>query len=124
MQRFTPLGAPGLGGGDGAQADPPDPAKLPQDDILGITAVLLTCLYGDKVRPSRCSRRRPPAALLPAALWYTPEQASLTIQLANLRWGSTVLRADAERLLYMNTDARTRTNAHSSTPQYQNTPDA
>ncbi len=68
MQSFKPLGAPGLGGGDGAQADPPDPAKLPQDDILGITAVLLTCLYGDKVRPSPCFRRRPPAALLSAAV--------------------------------------------------------
>lgn len=68
MQSFKPLGAPGLGGGDGAQADPPDPTKLPQDDILGITAVLLTCLYGDKVHPSSCFRRRPPAALLSAAV--------------------------------------------------------
>ena len=33
--------------------------KLPQDDILGITAVLLTCLYGDKVPPP------PPPRLLP-----------------------------------------------------------
>mmetsp|Transcript_5036 Transcript_5036/g.14476 ORF Transcript_5036/g.14476 Transcript_5036/m.14476 type:complete len:238 (-) Transcript_5036:620-1333(-) len=30
------------------QADPPDHTKLPQDDILGITALLLTCLYADK----------------------------------------------------------------------------
>lgn len=32
-----------------AQADPPDPARLPQDEILGITAILLTCSYNDKV---------------------------------------------------------------------------
>merc|ERR1719379_2767579 len=30
------------------QADPPDPAKLPVDDIVGVTAILLTCSYRGK----------------------------------------------------------------------------
>lgn len=27
---------------------PPDPAKIPHGDVLGVTAVLLTCLYADQ----------------------------------------------------------------------------
>jgi hypothetical protein len=34
-----------------AQADPPDASKLPQDDIVGVTVLLLTCSYKDRVRP-------------------------------------------------------------------------
>ncbi len=30
------------------QADPPDPTKLPVDDIVGVTAILLTCSYRGK----------------------------------------------------------------------------
>lgn len=33
-----------------AQADPPDASKLPQDDIVGVTVLLLTCSYKDRVR--------------------------------------------------------------------------
>ena len=31
------------------QTDAPDPSKLPKDDIVGVTVILLTCLYQDKV---------------------------------------------------------------------------
>mmetsp|Transcript_19213 Transcript_19213/g.45827 ORF Transcript_19213/g.45827 Transcript_19213/m.45827 type:complete len:122 (+) Transcript_19213:530-895(+) len=31
------------------QASPPDPAKLPQDDIVGVTVLFLSCSYRDKV---------------------------------------------------------------------------
>lgn len=27
------------------QADPPDPSKIPQQDVVGVTVVLLTCSY-------------------------------------------------------------------------------
>jgi ASF1 like histone chaperone len=30
------------------QADPPDPAKLPPDEVLGVTVVLVTCSYREK----------------------------------------------------------------------------
>mmetsp|Transcript_42365 Transcript_42365/g.76028 ORF Transcript_42365/g.76028 Transcript_42365/m.76028 type:complete len:185 (-) Transcript_42365:105-659(-) len=30
------------------QADPPDPERLPQDDILGVTVLFLSCSYRDK----------------------------------------------------------------------------
>jgi histone chaperone ASF1 len=30
------------------QADPPDPARLPPDEVLGVTVVLVTCSYCDK----------------------------------------------------------------------------
>mmetsp|Transcript_34244 Transcript_34244/g.87587 ORF Transcript_34244/g.87587 Transcript_34244/m.87587 type:complete len:189 (-) Transcript_34244:554-1120(-) len=30
------------------QANPPDPEKLPQDDILGVTVLFLSCSYRDK----------------------------------------------------------------------------
>lgn len=33
-----------------SQTDAPDASKLPQDDIVGVTVILLTCLYQDKVR--------------------------------------------------------------------------
>lgn len=32
------------------QSNPPDPAKLRMDDIMGITVILLTCSYNDKAR--------------------------------------------------------------------------
>jgi ASF1 like histone chaperone len=32
------------------QANNPDPAQLPQGEVLGITAILLTCSYNTKVR--------------------------------------------------------------------------
>ena len=32
------------------QADPPDASKLPQEDIVGVTVLLLTCSYKEKVR--------------------------------------------------------------------------
>ncbi len=32
------------------QADPPDHAKLPPDDLVGVTVMLLTCSYRNKVR--------------------------------------------------------------------------
>lgn len=32
------------------QANSPDPCKLPQDDILGVTVLFLSCSYRDKVR--------------------------------------------------------------------------
>ena len=32
------------------QADPPQPAKLPPDDILGVTVLFLSCSYQGKVR--------------------------------------------------------------------------
>lgn len=31
------------------QANNPDPAQLPQGEVLGITAILLTCSYNTKV---------------------------------------------------------------------------
>lgn len=31
------------------QTDAPDPLKMPKDDIVGVTVILLTCLYQDKV---------------------------------------------------------------------------
>ena len=31
------------------QADPPDPLKLPPDDILGVTVLFLSCSYQGKV---------------------------------------------------------------------------
>ena len=31
------------------QADPPNPAQLPQDDIVGVTVMLLTCSYNQQV---------------------------------------------------------------------------
>ena len=37
-------------GVDFLQADPPDSSKLPQDDIVGVTVLLLTCSYQTKVR--------------------------------------------------------------------------
>ena len=33
------------------QADGPDGTKLPQQDIVGVTVLLLTCLYQDVVSP-------------------------------------------------------------------------
>lgn len=27
------------------QADPPDPARIPREDVIGVTVVLLTCAY-------------------------------------------------------------------------------
>jgi histone chaperone ASF1 len=30
------------------QADPPDPSRLPPDEVLGVTVVLVTCSYRDK----------------------------------------------------------------------------
>lgn len=33
------------------QANAPDPNRLPRDDIVGVTAILLTCLYTNKVPP-------------------------------------------------------------------------
>mmetsp|Transcript_26501 Transcript_26501/g.90617 ORF Transcript_26501/g.90617 Transcript_26501/m.90617 type:complete len:190 (+) Transcript_26501:131-700(+) len=30
------------------QADPPDPSRIPNDDLLGVTVILLTCSYNDK----------------------------------------------------------------------------
>ena len=35
------------------QSNPPDPAKLRLDDIMGITVILLTCSYNGKVRRAR-----------------------------------------------------------------------
>ena len=32
------------------KADPPQPAKLPPDDILGVTVLFLSCSYQGKVR--------------------------------------------------------------------------
>ncbi len=32
-----------------AQADPPDASLLPQDDIVGVTVLLLTCSYQNQV---------------------------------------------------------------------------
>ena len=32
------------------QANAPDPARLPQDDIVGVTVLLLTCSYQQQVR--------------------------------------------------------------------------
>ena len=32
-----------------AQADPPDPLRLPPDDILGVTVLFLSCSYQGKV---------------------------------------------------------------------------
>jgi ASF1 like histone chaperone len=37
-------------GGTTWQANHPDPAQLPQGEVLGITAILLTCSYNTKVR--------------------------------------------------------------------------
>lgn len=37
------------------QADPPDSSRLPQDDIVGVTVLLLTCSYQNKVRSAACS---------------------------------------------------------------------
>ncbi len=31
------------------QANPPDYKRLPEDEIVGITAILLTCSYNEKV---------------------------------------------------------------------------
>jgi histone chaperone ASF1 len=31
-----------------SQAEAPDPAKIPQDDLLGVTVVILSCMYRDK----------------------------------------------------------------------------
>ena len=49
------------------QANNPDPAQLPQGEVLGITAILLTCSYNTKVRLGTCrsAHRHPrdPAAL-------------------------------------------------------------
>ncbi len=43
-----------------AQSNPPDPAKLRMDDIMGITVILLTCSYNGKVRPAgKWQSRRP-----------------------------------------------------------------
>lgn len=28
-----------------SQADPPDPSKIPEEDIIGVTVLLLTCSY-------------------------------------------------------------------------------
>ena len=39
-----------------AQADPPDASKLPQDDIVGVTVLLLTCSYKDRVCLARMPR--------------------------------------------------------------------
>lgn len=30
------------------ETDPPDPKKIPQKDILGVTALLLTCSFRDR----------------------------------------------------------------------------
>ncbi len=35
------------------QSNPPDPAKLQLEDIMGITVILLTCSYNGKVRRSK-----------------------------------------------------------------------
>ena len=32
------------------QTDAPDPSRLPRGDIVGVTVILLTCLYQDKVK--------------------------------------------------------------------------
>jgi hypothetical protein len=40
------------------QASAPDASKLPKDDIVGVTAILLTCLYTNKV---------PAAQIMPGA---------------------------------------------------------
>lgn len=37
------------------QADPPDSSRLPQDDIVGVTVLLLTCSYQNKVRSASSS---------------------------------------------------------------------
>ena len=37
------------------QADPPDSSRLPQDDIVGVTVLLLTCSYQNKVRSTSSS---------------------------------------------------------------------
>ena len=34
------------------KADPPNPAQLPQDDIVGVTVMLLTCSYNQQVSMS------------------------------------------------------------------------
>lgn len=36
------------------KADPPNPAQLPQDDIVGVTVMLLTCSYNQQVSTSGC----------------------------------------------------------------------
>ena len=30
------------------QADPPDPARIPASDLLGVTVILLSCFYKDR----------------------------------------------------------------------------
>lgn len=32
------------------QVDPPDESKIPEQDILGVTVILLTCSYNGKAR--------------------------------------------------------------------------
>lgn len=32
------------------QADPPEFSRIPPDDIVGVTVILLTCSYREKVR--------------------------------------------------------------------------
>lgn len=39
------------------QADPPDHAKLPPDDLVGVTVMLLTCSYRTKVWPEALQRQ-------------------------------------------------------------------
>ena len=36
------------------KADPPNPAQLPQDDIVGVTVMLLTCSYNQQVISCGC----------------------------------------------------------------------
>ena len=48
---------------DLAQADPPNWGKIPQEDLLGVTIILLTCSYRKQARtPGTDPRHGPPAA--------------------------------------------------------------
>ena len=41
------------------QTDAPDPSRLPEGDVVGVTVILLTCLYRDKVSGSNTREALP-----------------------------------------------------------------
>ena len=58
------------------QADPPNPDKIPEADLVGVTVVLLTCSYRSAGPPHLTAS--PPDLLTPHLLPLTPSPQSLS----------------------------------------------
>ncbi len=77
-------------------ADAPDPSKIPKDEVLGVTVILLTCAYNDKefIRVGYYVNNE-----YDVEEWLDPEHAPSELKLDHI--GRTVL-ADKARVTRVN----------------------